>query len=279
MGTMDEHYDIIRTGRADMAMFLPQQTPGLFPLYDIPNLPCMFRDYEVSCRAWWELYKAGYLEGQLTEVTTILAWCGQGWAIYGHEPITSLADIKGGKFGSGGEQASKQVEAMGGTMVQMMLPEFYPGLEKGIIDGVFLPWVAIGDFHLEEVLSSYLGPGFGDAGDVIGMNNKTYASFPDDVKAIVAELAEEVLLPSIIKDYQDTEAASRATFVELGGTLYQWSEADLAELEGKFAGIWTNWISETEAKGLPAKKTVDALYKIAQDLGTEKPMLGYAPGQ
>ena len=276
MGAFDAHYDLARTGVADISYFVASP-PLPFPLSEIPFLPYLIPDFKTSVTAGWELYKTGYLDKEFAEVKPLFIWTGTGSCLFSKEPITGIADLKGQKLMATSAQAIAILEEMGGVPVEVPLPEVYGALEKGVVDGAWLVWVACIPFRLQEVTSYVIEPLFGNPICAVVMNRDSYNKLPEDVKAIMDELTDDVLLPGTIEGYANVDAAGRKAFADAGGKVTTWSEADWAAQEKMLAPFWEEWIAEKEAQGMPARETVDAFWHILRDLGVEKPAIGYTP--
>jgi hypothetical protein len=66
-------------------------------------------------------------------------------------------------------------------------------------------------------------------------------------------------------------------FLDDGGKLLEWDAGELEKLNALVKPLWVEWIAEQEARGIPAKKVVDAFYYGLQAEGFEHPALGYTP--
>ena len=78
--------------------------------------------------------------------------------------------------------------------------------------------------------------------------------------------------------YDDYCAGGEKLFREWGGDFLEWTPEALAEMENLYAPAFDEWIAMAEGKGHPAKQGLDDFYTILQELGVEKPAIGYTPG-
>src|SRR4030042_4905485 len=67
MGKTEEHYELVRDGIADIGYFLTALSPGVFPMSDIISLPWVLPSSAESVPAFWEFYKQGHLDKELSK--------------------------------------------------------------------------------------------------------------------------------------------------------------------------------------------------------------------
>jgi TRAP-type C4-dicarboxylate transport system substrate-binding protein len=280
MGKTEEHYTLVRDGVADIGYFLTALTPGVFPISDMLSLPWVLPDASISVPAFWEFYKMGYLDDEYAEVKPLFAWTGPGNVCFTAQPATTLADLEGRKLISHSEINNEVItKALKGTPVFIPHGEMYGAVQKGTVDGLYFVWCGIAPFNLHEVVHYAIEPAFGNVGCVVAMNKDSYNELPEDVQSVIDEIVEDSMLPLTIQGYGDAEALSRQAFADTGGTVTEFSSADKAEIASIVSPMWEEWIAANEAKGLPAREAVDALWAILKDLGVDEPAIGYTPGE
>jgi TRAP-type transport system periplasmic protein len=276
MGKMAEHYELVRSGTADIAYFLPHMTSGVFPMSNICALPWVYPNAKVSVEAMWQLYKKGYLDKEYSDVKPLFVWTGPGNQVFTTFPIATLADLKGKKIITNNEVLQKLVSSVGGVPMTTPLGEIYGALQRKIADGTFGIWVSVGPFKWYEVAAYTLEPAFGNIPCTVAMNKDTYNKLPDDVKKILTQLSEEILLPLTIKGYEDVTATSKEAFAKAGGKISQWSSADIASMSTIWKPLYDDWIATYSAKGLPAKEAANEEWAIVKSLGVDPPAIGFS---
>jgi TRAP-type C4-dicarboxylate transport system substrate-binding protein len=254
MGKMPEHYDLVQSGAADVAYFLPKMSPGLFPLSDVTELPWVLTDYETAIKAVWQLYKTGILDKEYSDVKILFMFTGAKTTQFSRMPINSLADMKGKKISG---STDEQVAALEGVKVVVGIPEVYSALDKGVVDVQWLPFPSVPSLNIQEVVKYAKTPVFGNPICVVAMNKSVYEQFPSDIQKIIDDLIEEVMLPLTIEGYNEAGAEGEKLFADAGGTVTEWSQADMAEMERRFPGVWSSWIDPREQKGVAAKQTIE----------------------
>jgi TRAP-type C4-dicarboxylate transport system substrate-binding protein len=278
MGKMEDHYDLVRNGIADFSFFLPPLTPGIFPMSDISSLPWILPNSEVSVKAMWKLYKAGYLDDEFRNIKPVFVWAGPGQQIFTAEPIEKISDIRGKKIISHSEINNEILrKAMGAVPVFIPHGEMYGAVQKGVVDGMLFVWVGILPFNLHEVVHYSVDLSFGNITCVIAMNKSSYKNIPLKVREIISEASEDTILPLMIKGYNEITMAGKDLFNKAGGKEIIWPSSNIDKMRLELSPLWTEWITKKEAQGLPAREAVDFMWNTLKEHGVEDPAIGYRP--
>jgi len=282
LGKISEYYDILVNGVADVVHYSPYQTPGMFPLSEVGTLPFVVPSAEIGSKAFDMVYKQGILDKRFYEGTKTLFVCGDGGSNLRttNRPVRTLADAKGLKIMiPGGEIMSARVTAMGAVPVVVTGPDVYVALQRGTVEGQLTGWAPMIQFKWCEVNNYATEPLIGGSPWAIGMNLDSYNRLPENVKKVIDEMVANDMeyIMATAADLDRMNKASRDCFLQMGKEIVQWEPAALEELGENMKPIWEKWISDNEAKGLPAREVLDAYYYALKSLGVEKPAVGYTP--
>lgn len=183
-------FDQIKDGVIDCGWALPAYTPGRFPSTEAIEQPFVTTmSAENSSKAAWE-YTQKWGQEDFKDVHLIAVHVhGQGIIHKKGDPITKLEDFEGLKLRGPSRAANGMLEAMGATTVGMPVPAFPEALSKGVVDGGVIPAEIVIPLKVHELADSHTYIG-GDAPFyntffIWAMNKDTYASLPDDVKAVL----------------------------------------------------------------------------------------------
>jgi TRAP-type C4-dicarboxylate transport system substrate-binding protein len=125
-------------------------------------------------------------------------------------------------------------------------------------------------FKLHEVCSDIIDTSMFCFGNGVFMNKKAYEKLPANAKAVLDSNVEKYSLMQT-GGFTKMNEIGRKMFIEHGGRIHTLSQSDSATLRQRVKPIIAKWVNDTEARGLPAKKTLDALYNILKELGVEVP--------
>lgn len=129
----------IREGRVDLSAALHTYLAADEPRMGIFNLPGLINnaaDYKkVGDAFWFDDTKKIWRDKWDAIVLANGMWCTQ--QLFSKTPIRTIEDFKGKRLRVHNPQTAGIVNALGGKPVPLTVPEMYPALERGVIDGLF----------------------------------------------------------------------------------------------------------------------------------------------
>src|SRR4051812_42302708 len=188
MAPAPAHYDLARTGQADVAWFLHGGTPGRFPLTELISLPYMVGSAEIGTKVLNDAeLRTKYLEAEHKGVRLLLLLTHQPGNVHTTKtPVRTTEDMKGLRIRFAAPTIRDFVAALGGTPVGVPPPEQLEQLQKGTLDGVFIDYGGAGiAFKMGGTLKystemySYVSS-FG-----VAMNPDFYNKLPADLKKLI----------------------------------------------------------------------------------------------
>jgi TRAP-type C4-dicarboxylate transport system substrate-binding protein len=114
---------------------------------------------------------------------------------------------------------------------------------------------------INEVTKYWLWKPVGIGANLTLMKEEKWNKLPSDVKAVWTEMMTETkyrFLEDVEKQIPDT----RAHFPKLGIEVYSLDPAEEARWDAIFNQYVEEWIADREAKGYPARETVEAVKQI-----------------
>lgn len=279
MGPPPGYYKLANKGIAHVTLIAPAYTPGQFPLSEVMQLPISGKmTSETFAKAYWKLYQKGYFDKEFKRVKVLYlgGMCPYDLHMTAGNDIKTIADMNGKKLRASGALHSEIVKAFGAIPVGMPAPEIPIAMEKGIIDGQFQHLGFVAAFRTEEITRSVTRIGISSLNFAVVMNKRKYNSLPGDVKKQIDEMGARYSA-KFGKAHDRMAQLAKKKLAGAGSVEYTLSSTELKKLGQAVAPLWEKWISEKEAKGLPAKKIVKDLYNIFIDMGVENPFHGYVP--
>ena len=281
LAAIPQAYDALTSGLVDISEVVTMDVRKPFPLTNIPSLPFYNVPAVTYTKAWYEnVYRKGYIDDEFKEVIILFQFSGMGEDFLAVNPIKSVDELKGMKVVFGGAQAKgsllkivKSVGVVGGP------PDAYMMLQKGIVKAAFMPGAGLQEFHWDEFIKYIIEPlRVGTAIHSVLMNKDTYNKLPADVKKVIAEMNVDARISiKLAAAFDGFYKNAIDTFLNDGGKVVNWTDDEVKKLNDMAKPLWTEWISAQEAKGIPAKKVVDAFYNGLKAQGVATPALGYAP--
>ncbi len=264
MGPTPAHYDLARTGQADVSWFLHGGTPGRFPLTEIINLPFMVGSSEIGTKVLNDAELRGkYLDAEHKGLKVLMLFTHQpGGPHTTKKPIRTLEDFKGLRLRFASPTVRDLVGALGATPVGVPPTEIAEQLSKGTIDGAFMDYGGVGiAFKLggtikhSTELYCYV-TSFG-----LGMNEDFWSKLPADLKKLVIETTTGKEA-EVGRAWDALDGPGKKAIIDGGGEAIRFSAAEMAKVRKIGAEVSEAKIKEYDAKGMPAR----AVYTMMRGL-------------
>jgi TRAP-type transport system periplasmic protein len=258
-GTPPQLVDRVKDGVDDLVVTLPGYTAGRFPAMEVFELPFMTNSAEAGARAAWDyLQKHALKEFPGTKVLAV--WVhDEGYVHTRDKQVKTLADFKGLKMRAPTRQTNKLLAALGASPVGMPLPAIPDAVSKGTIDGFLLPWEVMPSLKLHELVkydseTDPSRPALYSAVFVFAMNQAKYDSLAPELKKVIDANSGAALSQQIGKIWDGSQAAGRKAAVDRGNVLYTIPGSELDNWVKASAPLYDAWVSDVEAKGMPARQ-------------------------
>ena len=257
----DQCYDGVVKGISDIGMSAFAYSRGRFPLMEALDLPLGFPNGRVATRVANEFLKEMKPKA-LGDVKVLYLHAHGPGLLHTKKPVRTLEELKGMKIRSTGFSA-KVVEALGAVPVAMPQPATYESLQKGVVEGTIGPIEVLKGWKQAEVIKSTT-----DCTDIgyttvfyVVMNKKKWNALPKDIQKIFEDVSGE-WIDVHGKAWDDSDAEGRQFTKSLGNQVITLPAAEMARWKKAVRPTIDEYIKDTEAKGLPAKKAV----KVSEDL-------------
>lgn len=255
-------FELVRSGGADVAYFVPSYTPEKFPLSVVGEIPGTNKTPCEATQAYWALTKeGGFLdEHELSKqgVTMLLPMTLAAYQIQTvKRPANSLEAFKGLQIRTAGDMKELALTKLGATPVSMTATEIRDAMARGTVDGSALSFSSVPPYGIEEV-AKYSTDNF-DLGTVaLGyyFNRDKWNSFTDEQRKIMREAAEKVI-PVSCQTVIELSEKDKKKIVDAGVEMVQFAQADQAKLDEILGSVQTEWAESVEKAGKPGKKVLE----------------------
>ena len=258
------HYDLARTGQADVSWFLHGGTPGRFPLTELISLPYMAGSAEIGTKVLNDArLRSRYLDAEHRGVKVLLLLTHQPGNVHTtKKPIRSADDMKGLRIRFAAPTIRDFVSALGGTAVGVQPGEQLEMLQKGTLDGTFIDYGGAGiafkmggTIKYSTEMYSYVSS-FG-----IGMNPDFYKKLPADLRKLVDQSMSGVE-KEVGEGWDALDSIGKKLLVEGGSEPIRLSKAEDARFRKVGDQVTAARIKELDGKKLPASE----VYKMMKTL-------------
>jgi TRAP-type C4-dicarboxylate transport system substrate-binding protein len=266
MGAPADHYDLVKSGTADIVNFVPAFTPGVFPLDSVSNLPLIFSSAEIAATSLWQFHQKYTVNSEFKDIKLLaISPVSPLQLLNNVRQVKTLEDLKGMKVAATAPTVTKILEKLGAIPVFMPEGDVYTSLERGLVDGRLHQWDGAVAWKGMEV-TKYRTGNVDVALDemVIGMNRNTWNKLPSDLQDILTG-ATGLLLSrhfGMVFDRanNDNLLVLQAYDKKVGNPDIYWLPAgERQRWVTAVTPLWDEWVNEMAGKGLPGKAALDDL--------------------
>jgi TRAP-type transport system periplasmic protein len=266
MGPVQQHYDFVRTGQADVAWFLHGATPGRFPLTEIVQLPYLVGSAEIGTKVLNDPeLRSKYIDAEHRGVKVLLLLTHQPGNVHTtKKPIRTIEDMKGLRLRFASPTIRDFIAALGGTPVGVVPTEQVEQLQKGTIDGVFIDYGGAGiAFKMGGILKystemySYVSS-FG-----VAMNPDFWNTLPPDLQALVTKSMTGVE-KEVGEAWDALDVPGKKALIDGGAEAIRLSPEENAKFRKIGAEVAEAKVNELESKGMPARAIYTMMKSLAE---------------
>lgn len=259
----------VKTGVADIGWISHNYHPGFGELVGVGEAGSLFAPNITPAKYMENIHKLNEMTSAITDelkqkgMIPIINVYYDYWWIFSNKPIRNLADFKGIKLKASINFQQVALRAVGAAPIQLSAHETYSSLQKGIIDAVcFSPEVA-DRYRVQEVCKYVAMVNFSPGIAQFCMNLKTFQSLGKKDQQIILQIGKEaaIMLANYLLDVREKMKIK-----------FKQASMELIEFPQKDRDTWTkmpeiqkitsNWVTEMEKNGLPARKTLDIFLQL-----------------
>lgn len=261
-GTPPQLVDQVRDGVVDLVWVIPTYAAGRFSKSEVFELPFLTSSAKQGSQALWEYVQKNAMD-EFKGIKPIFLHTTEGYVLHSNKAVQKLEDLKGMKIRSATRINARLIASLGGTPVQMPLPQVSDSLSKGVIDAAMVPWEGVPATKIHEIAKYHLdapkgSPRFSNSIFMFGMNQASYDKLPANLKKVIdnnsglktSAWAGEVGFDSIVEPFSKLARDRGNTVATLSATeLDRWIKAS--------ENVDDEWVKEVTAKGADGKKLLE----------------------
>ncbi|GAA0775740.1 C4-dicarboxylate ABC transporter [Roseibium denhamense] len=189
------------------------------------------------------------------------------YQVFSKDPIESLSALEGSKVAGAGMNLRYLEGIEGAAGVRGGLTDFYNMLQTGLVDNAMLWPEAAKTFKIAEVAPYMLKADLGAVNSkTITVNKDYWDGLPDEVKSVLQDVAV-AYRDHVAGIAMDRAEASRAAYVESGGTVVEMDTAERAQWAQAMPNIAVEWAAGLDAKGEPGSDMLKAYMAKLSEAG------------
>lgn len=265
LGKMSQQYNLVRRGDVDIAWMMHGIPAGRFPLMELTHLPLIFDSGEQASQVLMDLVPE-YLAEEHKGVKILY--------LFGHSPgvvhtrgraVRVPSDFQGLRIRHPSSVIGETLRAWGASPAGMPTSELAGNLDKGVINGLVIPYDGVFAFRLAPYIDystelfSYVNS-FG-----VLMNPASYARLPPDLQRLIDETTGKAAAREVGARWDAAEAPGRAYMAENGVEIIELDEAERAQFLDAANFLIEQRLAATEARGLPARAFYARLKQLVSE--------------
>ncbi|MDH2435560.1 TRAP transporter substrate-binding protein [Pokkaliibacter sp. MBI-7] len=257
----DSAYQGTVNGISDISAVVQGYTAGRFPLTQVVELPGVSLSATQGSCIEQGLYDAGLIADEYRDSHVLFMFTtGPGYIHTIDKAIQNPEDLKGLRIRRPTAVVGKLLEELGAQPIGMPAPEIYTSMQRGLLDGVSLPWEGMKAFRINELSDQHTEVPFYSLAFVVTMNKRTYDRLPENLKKVIDDNSgmSWAKKGGAMMDAEDAagRAGAHGKFIQVADPLNDpaWS-APLKKATSDYLG-------ELDSKG----KNATAVYQKAMEL-------------
>ena len=256
-------WNAVKSGVADMGWCFHGYWPDMTPLSEVIVLPSLpIKTAEQASEVIWKLYeKFPSIRNEFKDVHVLTLWTsGPYFLITTKKQVKTMEDLKGLKIRIPGGPPTEMMKALGAIPTLMAMPDAYQSLDKGVIDGMGVPWEAVGAFRLYEIVKYYTMVPLMVVYFSMSVNKQKWDSLPKDIQQAITSVNGLEAAKFWGKNWFDTaeegvlEAAKKGNYQINKYFVPPAEQARWATVAGE--PLWKEWVKKMESKGRPEAQQI-----------------------
>lgn len=246
----------IRDGRITAGWMAGAYAPDELSLWEVIGIPFETKDSYAAATAFYEMYQEeGPFRQQFHEAGAhVLHFIPHSQTMIGmsEDHLRSPQDLQGKRLRAVG-YISVALDILGAEPQPTAGVEIYENLQRGILDGYGgFPFDTVVEFSLHEVAPYTNDLGVGHyASNAILINLDFWEELPDDLRATIQEVTDEVQYEVGIEELHAIEEKACARYLEGDAPIYVWPEEDTQQLRDQIGDqVFEAWLSDAVATGV-----------------------------
>lgn len=273
-GTPPELIQQARDGVVDLVWTVNGYTPGLFPRTEVMELPTVYvNDPEAANLALYDLYTNGDLGDEYAGVEVMWLHVHAGQAIHMRDKLVRRpADLAGLKMRIPTRTGAWIIEALGASPVAMPVPELPSALQKGVVDGAFIPWEIIPPLKIQEQTKYQIEGAnmerFGTTTFQVSMNKARWDSLPEDIQRAFRDASGPDWWAEVGRIWRASDDFGIKLAVDSGNEHIVLTEEETQAFRDALAPVVERWVDEVTAQGIDGAGLVERARALVAEHGT-----------
>jgi TRAP-type C4-dicarboxylate transport system substrate-binding protein len=191
-----EVVECVRDGRAQIGVTVPDYTPQYFPSTSMVSIPFLSQNSAAIMQSLYDIHEDYQPAMDVMEkngLHHVATWPVGRMLLGSPTPLTNKGELSGLSMRASGPIVQKVLSGAGVNIQAITAPETYEAVQRGVINSIGGAIDFPVNYKIMELLPYWTDPGIGQY-STFGMwfSAEAYDSLPDDLKATVDKVTEEL---------------------------------------------------------------------------------------
>lgn len=248
LGREGQLRDRVSAGVVDIAWDFQGYYPGNYDKSAVVEQPFQFENAAEGSRAFQAIYEAGVLEDEYQDVRVLGLFTFPNASLMLANPLEDLSGMDGRKVTAQNPTMQAAVEALGGVALNLPIPDWYPALSRGTIDGAIVTFTAVPAFRLHEVMTEFVDVQMGGNPAMFIMNQATYDGLSEASRAAIDTHSGQAFSEAMGGFLDRVNDKAKGLAGSDGNRVKTLSEAETADWQARLAPLTDAWIAADPAR-------------------------------
>ena len=263
LGPAPQTYENAVSGATDIGWALQGYTPGRFPVTDVIEMPFIFSSALQATNVLWTLYEEFEdFQAEYSDVKLLGMWVhdvGDLWLARGS--VEEITDLEGLTIRAPSPVQNAVIAALEGNPVGLPAPELYDALERGVIDGLFIPNSGLISFNLVDVIVGGLQCNCYVAAQFLAMNLDRWNSLSEAQRSAIDKVSGRLLSQRAASVYDAVSESAAEQLAEAGVVKIPLKQPGLDRWREAAQGVIDDWITNN-AGDFPSEQIYQRMLRL-----------------
>jgi TRAP-type C4-dicarboxylate transport system substrate-binding protein len=244
-----------RDGVVDLIWTVNGYTAGAFPRSEVFELPFVYvNDLRATNLAMREMFDQ-HLKEEYNGVEVMFLHVHAGQGIHTRDKeVRRPEDMKGMRMRIPTRTGAWIIEALAAQPVAMPVPELPQALQKGVVDGAFIPWEIILPLKIHEQteyqIEGHEKARFGNTTFQVSMNKARWDSLPPEIQKAFRDASDEKWLEKVAEIWRATDDHAIKVTVDSGNKHITLTEEETEAFRQALEPVTDRWVKDVSAQGI-----------------------------
>jgi TRAP-type C4-dicarboxylate transport system substrate-binding protein len=258
-------YDAVSSRVADMGFVLPTYARNRFLIGGVMDLPMVADEKALNnSEVLWKLYQSfPDIRKEFSDVKVLWTYMNPAFQLhFTKKQVRNLGEIKDTVVSAGGTVNARIMKSLGAAVESIPMHEVYLALQKGVVEGCFLPYAPLRSHRMADLLHSHTNANLMAVAFYVAINKDVWGQIsPEDQKAIekISGIEAARHFGSVFDKYQVKDTKWMA---QKGDKFFTLDPAERDRWAKRVIPIREEWVNDANARGAPARRILDTALKL-----------------